>query len=93
MSRWAVGEEAWTGSKSGLSRRVLGQFIGWRGAFLCIVPVALLTFTWQLLTLPPMPSQRGARTGGVFRVLGKRQVPLGMVAAAALFMGPFTLFT
>jgi len=40
-----------------------------------------------------MPSQRGARTGGVFRVLGKRQVPLGMVAVAALFMGQFTLFT
>src|SRR3978361_1096280 len=31
----------------------LGQYIGWRGAFFCVVPLAVVTFAWQALTLPP----------------------------------------
>lgn len=71
----------------------LGQFIGWRGAFLCVVPVAVMSFAWQYVTLPSMPSQRGSRAGSVFRVLRRRQIPLGMCAVAAFFMGQFALFT
>ena len=29
----------------------LGQYIGWRGAFFCVVPIAAATFAWLLLTL------------------------------------------
>jgi predicted MFS family arabinose efflux permease len=71
----------------------LGQYIGWRGAFFCVVPVALLSLVWQSVSLPPMPAERGARSNSVFRVLGRPQVPLGMVAVAAFFMGQFALFT
>ena len=71
----------------------LGQSIGWRGAFFCVVPLAALTLAWQFLTLPSMPSKRGGRSGSVFRVLKQPQVPLGMTAVAALFMGQFALFT
>jgi predicted MFS family arabinose efflux permease len=71
----------------------LGQYIGWRGAFFCVVPLAALTLIWQFMTLPSMPSERASRKGGVFRVLRHRRVPLGMLAATAFFMGQFALFT
>ncbi|MCW6512806.1 MFS transporter [Lichenifustis flavocetrariae] len=71
----------------------LGQYVGWRGAFFSVVPLAALTLAWQFLTLPSMPSDRDASSGSVFRVLRRPQVPLGMLAVAALFMGQFALFT
>jgi predicted MFS family arabinose efflux permease len=71
----------------------LGQYVGWRGAFFFVVPLAALTLAWQFLTLPSMPSMPGARFGSVFRVLRRPHVPLGMFAVAGLFMGQFALFT
>ena len=71
----------------------LGQYIGWRGAFFCVVPLAALTLGWLFITLPSMPSQRARGSGSVFRVLRRAQVPLGMLAVTAFFMGQFALFT
>lgn len=72
----------------------LGGIIGWRGAFYCLVPVALLAFAWQWISLPSMkatPRPRGAHN--VFTLLGKRRVVLGMLAVGVFFMGQFVLFT
>ncbi len=72
----------------------LGSIIGWRGAFFCLVPVALVVLAWQWVSLPDM--QADARTpasGNVFRLLGNRVVALGMAACGAFFMGQFVLFT
>src|SRR3569833_857720 len=52
----------------------LGQYIGWRGAFFCVVPIAALTFVWQLLTLPKMPSQERKSAGAAFNVLRRQGV-------------------
>jgi predicted MFS family arabinose efflux permease len=71
----------------------LGQYTGWRGAFFCVVPLGALTLAWQFLTLPSMHSESGRRDGSVFRVLRRPQVPFGMVAVTAFFMGEFALFT
>jgi predicted MFS family arabinose efflux permease len=71
----------------------LGQYIGWRGAFFCVVPVAVLSLAWQFVTLPSMPAAPSSRSGSVFRVLRRPQVPLGMIAVWAFFMGQFALFT
>jgi predicted MFS family arabinose efflux permease len=71
----------------------LGQYIGWRGAFFFVVPLGALTLAWQYFSLPPMPARPGAQAGTVLRVLRRRQVPMGMAALAALFMGQFALFT
>lgn len=39
----------------------LGSVIGWRGAFLCLVPVAVVALVWQWLSLPSMkPSVRNS---------------------------------
>lgn len=71
----------------------LGEQIGWRGAFFLVVPLGALTFAWQYLTLPALPSAAPPRALGVFRVLRSRQVAIGMAAVAAMFAGRFALFT
>jgi predicted MFS family arabinose efflux permease len=70
----------------------LGQYIGWRGAFFAVVPLAILTLAWQWLSLPDM-SPRAAANGSVFRVLRRPGAPFGFAAVAALFAGQFALFT
>nr|WP_208525763.1 MFS transporter [Pseudomonas sp. p50(2008)] len=72
----------------------LGSIVGWRGAFLCLVPVALIALVWQWISLPDMPAQkRSPGAGNVFKLLKNRKVALGMAAAGLFFMGQFTLFT
>ena len=71
----------------------LGQYIGWRGAFFCVVPIAVATLVWLFASLPSMPQAIDARRGTVFRVLRQPQVPFGMLAVALFFMGQFALYT
>lgn len=71
----------------------LGQFVGWRGAFFCVVPLAAATLAWQFLTLPAMPSEQRSSDLATFRLLGRSTVALGMMALAAFFGAQFTLFT
>jgi predicted MFS family arabinose efflux permease len=71
----------------------LGQYIGWRGAFFVVVPLAAITFAWQWLTLPAMPSDRTARTASALGVLRRPAARIGALAVALLFAGQFALFT
>lgn len=71
----------------------LGQYIGWRGAFFAVVPLAAITLGWLWTSLPAMPSERKPGGGTVFRVLRRRQVPMGMAAITLFFLGQFALFT
>jgi predicted MFS family arabinose efflux permease len=72
----------------------LGAVIGWRGAFFCLVLVALIAFVWQWFSLPAMVAERdGKRSGNILRLLNNRLVATGMVACGIFFMGQFTLFT
>src|SRR3954447_9787636 len=71
----------------------LGQYIGWRGAFFCVVPLAALTLGWQFLSLPSMPPRGRTSAGAAFRVLRRPLVPQGIAAVTLLFMGQFALFT
>lgn len=72
----------------------LGSIVGWRGAFACLAPVALLASAWQWLSLPAMPSQgRPQEAAGPLRLLRDPVVASGMAAVALFFMGQFALFT
>lgn len=71
----------------------LGDVIGWRGAFLMVVPLALLTAAFQLFTLPSLPPLPGPGSRNPFVLLKRRQVSLGMAAIFFVFMGQFALFT
>jgi predicted MFS family arabinose efflux permease len=71
----------------------LGQYIGWRGAFFCVVPLGAATLAWLFARLPAMPAQGRAGAGAAFRILGRRDVATGMAAVTLMFMGQFALFT
>ena len=72
----------------------LGGTVGWRGAFLCLVPVSLLALAWQWISLPTMKTApRPAAGGHVFSLLKQPLVVSGMLAVGAFFMGQFVLFT
>lgn len=75
----------------------LGTVVGWRGAFLCLVPVSLIALAWQWKTLPSMPSYTHSSGFGsvfnVFTLFARPGVAVGMLASSLLFMGQFALFT
>lgn len=72
----------------------LGATVGWRGAFLCLVPVAIAAFIWQWFSLPTMETDK-SRTprGSVFRLFRRTIVVTGLLACGLFFMGQFALFT
>ena len=45
----------------------LGDAFGWQGAFFCLVPIAVIAFVWQWVSLPSLPALRvlgGAKASG-----------------------------
>jgi predicted MFS family arabinose efflux permease len=73
----------------------LGSLIGWRGAFFCLVPIAVLAMAWQWISLPSMKVQKRAYGNvlGIFAGLKSQPVAWGMAACGSFFMGQFVLFT
>ncbi|EPL4466673.1 MFS transporter [Proteus mirabilis] len=79
----------------------LGATIGWRGAFLSLVPIAIITIIWLWISLPTMPTmptgsdndQDRSQVFNIFSFFKYRIVTLGMLAIGLFFMGQFTLFT
>ncbi|KVK53985.1 hypothetical protein L901_19055 [Agrobacterium sp. D14] len=72
---------------------LLGATIGWRGAFFCVVPIAVIVFVWQMISMPSMKAERRPGSGNVFRLFNRPIVALGMASIGLLFMGQFALFT
>ncbi|KPB84548.1 MFS transporter [Pseudomonas syringae pv. tomato] len=71
----------------------MGQYIGWRGAFFLVVPLAALAFAWQWLSLPAMNNAPNSRARNPFQLLRTPQIAIGMTAIMLLFMGQFAVFT
>ena len=75
----------------------LGGIIGWRGAFFCIVPIAIIAFIWQYKSMPSLPCKHSyghrPKLISVFKLLKQWKVTLGMVSIMLFFMGAFSLFT
>lgn len=72
----------------------LGSVIGWRGAFFCLIPVAIIALIWQWISLPAITAApRKAGAGNVFRLFKSRLVSFGMLSVGIFFMGQFVLFT
>ncbi|WGL55427.1 MFS transporter [Kluyvera intermedia] len=72
----------------------LGATVGWRGAFLCLVPVAVAAFIWQWFSLPTMDIDKDrAPRDSIFRLLRRTIVVTGLLACGIFFMGQFALFT
>jgi predicted MFS family arabinose efflux permease len=72
----------------------LGAILGWRGAFLCLVPVAMVALIWQSVSLPDMAGHKSdASRGSVFSLLSRPGISPGLLACGLFFMGQFALFT
>lgn len=71
----------------------LGSIIGWRGAFFTVVPVAVIAFLWQAISLPSMKPVEGKASKNVFKLLKRPLIAIGMLSVSVFFMGQFTLFT
>jgi len=75
----------------------LGGIIGWRGAFFCIVPVAIIAFFWLYKSMPSLPARHTyghrPKLSSVFKLLKQWKVTLGMLSTMLFFMGQFALFT
>jgi len=75
----------------------LGGLIGWRGAFLFVVPLIVVAFVWQWHSLPPLPGRENHESrsmgGNVLRLLGQRRIVLGTFSVMLFFAGQFALFT
>ncbi|WP_312928038.1 MFS transporter, partial [Pseudescherichia sp.] len=71
-----------------------GATVGWRGAFFCLVPLAIVAFIWQCVSLPSMESDKQRKPHrSVLRLLRGPLVPTGLLACGLFFMGQFALFT
>lgn len=72
----------------------LGSIIGWRGAFFCIVPIAIVALIWQFKSMPSLPAILSAeKSKNPFGLLKRPIVLYGMTGILLLFMGQFALFT
>lgn len=73
----------------------LGSIIGWRGAFFCLVPVAIVTFIWQWISLPSMQidTDQTDKHPTILGLLRSPVVMIGMLAVSLFFMGQFALYT
>ena len=72
----------------------LGATVGWRGAFFCLVPLAIVAFIWQCVSLPSMESDKQRKPHrSMLRLLRGSLVPTGLLACGLFFMGQFALFT
>jgi predicted MFS family arabinose efflux permease len=71
----------------------LGAIVGWRGAFFCLIPVAVIALAWKTISLPSMPAQSTEGKRNVLGLLRSAPVTLGMLAVSLFFMGQFALFT
>ena len=75
----------------------LGSFIGWRGAFLCLVPVSVVCVVWLWISLPslaaPVSRTKARDIQTIFTAFKDRTVAWGMAACGSFFMGQFILFT
>lgn len=72
----------------------LGSIIGWRGAFFCIVPIAIVALIWQFKSMPSLPAILSVeKSKNPFGLLKRPIVLYGMTGILLLFMGQFSLFT
>lgn len=72
---------------------MVGSYVGWRGAFFAVVPLALISLVWQWVSLPSLPPRKREGPPHVIRLLRRKQVALGMASITLLFAGQFALFT
>lgn len=71
---------------------LLGDYVGWRGAFFLVVPMALLALIWQWISLPSLPS-RGRLQGVSITALSAILLLMGLAGVAGTWLTGLLLRT
>jgi len=71
----------------------LGGLVGWRNIFMLTAGLGAVALLWQFFTLPAMPAENKARSGGVLDLLRIGVMRWGMLAVIMMFTGHFAFFT
>ncbi|GHG75636.1 MFS transporter [Streptomyces griseocarneus] len=71
----------------------IGEWAGWRMAFVAVAALALLVTVAMAVLLPPLPAGRAVGLGGVIRLFGKPEVATGLAVVALLVCGHFAAYT
>ncbi|GAB2495900.1 MFS transporter [Nocardiopsis aegyptia] len=71
----------------------LGQFMGWRAAFLAVVAISALAIVAIAVFVPRLPAPPGGGLRGEMAALGDRQVLLGLLTAVFGFAGVFAVYS
>lgn len=70
-----------------------GSFVGWRGVFWALTPIAFANLIWQWISLPAMVPEAPNPIGKLFGLFTRRYVVFAMLAVMLTFAGGFTAFT
>jgi predicted MFS family arabinose efflux permease len=71
----------------------LGDLWGWRNVFLIAASLGVLSFVWQIATLPSMKNEKAASFKTLLLILERPKIKIGMLATMFAFMGYATFFT
>jgi predicted MFS family arabinose efflux permease len=71
----------------------IGGLIGWRGAFYCVVPLAVAATIWLAIAMPRLPHEKRSTGNGMATILRNKPILIGYIACAMLYMGNFSLYT
>lgn len=71
----------------------LGHLFGWRAVFIAGASVGVAGFIFQFLSLPALPSAGAVCFSGMFGLLKRKWVTLGLLASIICFTGHFAFFT
>lgn len=71
----------------------LGHLMGWRAVFIGGAIIGLIAFAFQYFSLPALPSNGIVRFSGMFGLLKRKWVTLGLLASIICFTGHFAFFT
>ena len=73
----------------------LGAYIGWRGAFFSVVPLAVVALIWQWIALPSLKKESSGSSSpfGALAMLRQPIMAAGMLAVLLMFMGQYGVYT
>lgn len=71
----------------------LGHLLGWRSAFLCLVPLSFISLIALYFTLPNIKAKTANSVTGILKMMRQRHVHRGMMAVGLFFMGQMCVFT
>lgn len=72
---------------------LIGEWAGWRSAFVAAAVAAALILVAQAVVLPRLPVERGVRPAGLVALFRRRDALVGLAATVLVIAGHFAAYT